>query len=132
MNFHAKVLAQAFMALNTKSFGEPIMFEYGSIKYELGEFIKYSNLIKYSLPELREIAYLVSTDSAVYKTDYDNALPGLTSVHKRKLTIKLAIRLIEKDLFEVDIGNDKYYKLQKEYDELKAKYDKIKEVIGDV
>jgi hypothetical protein len=122
MNIHAKILANALKSLSINdynSYHEDYIIKYKSDELKIQEFRTYDRLKKYSLIELRELAYLILTHERV------------SSNKSTQYKIRLAINFIEKDLFEKNISNDDYYKLLNEHNELKNKYDKLKNIMNE-
>lgn len=122
-NIHAKVLSQAFSDVNSGAgYGSdqdrdnPVI-EYKTEKLRFNKWVCYDQLKKYSLFELRELAFLICTNPHVYWV--------------KEYKVKLAIDFIEKDLLELKNGNGKYYKLLNEHNDLKNKYDKLKSILNE-
>ena len=136
MNIHATLLSQAFgniscvITARSCKISEEIFITYKNEKIPMGDLKITDNLKKYTLSELREIAYLVLTHSKLF----NDRNSSMSKIDKKKLFA--VIKFIENDLFNVDLVNDDsddmhnqydYHNLKTQYDELRDKYNKLNE-----
>ncbi|BCS83773.1 putative ORFan [Cotonvirus japonicus] len=130
MGIHAELLARALRNFDESSRNgkDKVIFSitYKNKNIPMPDLKVSDNLKKYTLSELREIAYLVLTHHRVYYCDssYSFCYRKLEIDYKKLMAV---IKFIEKDLFNINFVNDDYHNLKNEYDELKLKYDELKE-----